>query len=114
MGLAPKMGRDKAHDVLYAIIHDPAMGDKSLAEMLLERADVKAHLGEAEIRRLTDPARYLGLSEVMVDRVSRSRGYRRFYLVAFRPAEDRPVVERLCLCAQLPARAVEHSGGARE
>ena len=69
MGLAPKMGRDKAHDVLYAIIHDPAMGDKSLAEMLLERADVKADLGEAEIRRLTDPARYLGLSEVMVDRV---------------------------------------------
>ena len=59
MGLAPKIGRDKAHDVLYAIIHDPAMGDKSLAEMLLERADVKAHLGEAEIRRLTDPARYL-------------------------------------------------------
>jgi 3-carboxy-cis,cis-muconate cycloisomerase len=69
MGLAPKMGRDKAHDVLYAIIHDPAMGDKSLAEMLLDRADVKADLGEAEIRRLTDPARYLGLSEVMVDRV---------------------------------------------
>jgi len=41
MGLAPKMGRDKAHDVLYAIIHDPTMGDKSLAEMLLERADVR-------------------------------------------------------------------------
>ena len=69
MGLAPKMGRDKAHDVLYAIIHNPAMGDKSLAEMLLERADVKADLGEAEIRRLTDPTKYLGLSEVMVDRV---------------------------------------------
>ena len=55
--------------VLYAIIHNPAMGDKSLAEMLLERADVKADLGEAEIRRLTDPTKYLGLSEVMVDRV---------------------------------------------
>jgi 3-carboxy-cis,cis-muconate cycloisomerase len=69
MGLAPKMGRDKAHDVLYAIIHDPAMGDKSLAEMLLARDDVTAVLSEMEIRRLTDPTRYLGLAEVMVDRV---------------------------------------------
>ena len=69
MGLAPKMGRDKAHDVLYAIIHNPAMGDKSLAEMLLGQADVMADLSEAEIRKLTDPANYLGLSEVMVDRV---------------------------------------------
>ncbi len=69
MGLAPKMGRDKAHDVLYAIIHDPAMANRSLAEMLLDREDVMADLSEAEIRRLTDPANYLGLSEIMVDRV---------------------------------------------
>ena len=63
------MGRDRAHDVLYAIIHDPAMGDKSLAEMLLARDDVMADLSEAEIRRLTDATNYLGLSELMVDRV---------------------------------------------
>jgi 3-carboxy-cis,cis-muconate cycloisomerase len=69
MALAPKMGRDKAHDVLYAIIHDPAMGDKSLADMLLRREDVMADLSEAEIRRLTDVTNYLGLSEAMVDRV---------------------------------------------
>ena len=69
MGLAPKMGRERAHDVLYAIIHDPAMGDKSLAEMLLARDDVMANLSEPEIRRLTDATNYLGLSELMVDRV---------------------------------------------
>jgi 3-carboxy-cis,cis-muconate cycloisomerase len=74
MGLAPKMGRDKAHDVLYAIIHDPAMGKKSLAEMLLARDDVMADLDETEIRRLTDPANYLGLSEAMVDRVLAKTG----------------------------------------
>jgi 3-carboxy-cis,cis-muconate cycloisomerase len=68
MALAPKLGRDTAHDVLYAIIHDPAMGDKSLAEVLLGHADAVADLGEAEIRQLTDPTKYLGLSEVMVDR----------------------------------------------
>ncbi len=69
MGLAPAMGQTKAHDILYAIIHDPATGDKSLEEMLLARADVTADLSAAEIRRLTDPANYLGLSEIMVDRV---------------------------------------------
>jgi hypothetical protein len=37
----------KAHYVLYAIIHDAAMGDKSLAEMLLGREDVMADLSEA-------------------------------------------------------------------
>ncbi len=69
MGLAPKMGRDQAHDVLYAIIHSPAMGENSLADMLLARDDVTAALSAVEIRRLTDPTRYLGLSELMVDRV---------------------------------------------
>ncbi len=69
MGLAPKLGRDKAHDVLYEICHDPAMGNKSLADLLLARDDVTAELSEEEIRRLTDPEHYLGLSETMVDRV---------------------------------------------
>jgi 3-carboxy-cis,cis-muconate cycloisomerase len=69
MALAPKMGRDKAHDVLYAIIHDPAMGDKGLTEMLLGHEDVMANVPESEIRRLTDATNYLGLSEAMVDRV---------------------------------------------
>jgi 3-carboxy-cis,cis-muconate cycloisomerase len=69
MGLAPKMGRDKAHDVLYAMIHHSAMSGKSLAEMLCGREDVMAVLSEVEIRRLTDPSNYLGLSEAMVDRV---------------------------------------------
>jgi adenylosuccinate lyase len=63
------MGRDKAHDVLYAIIHDPAMGDKGLTEMLLGRDDVMANIPESEIRRLTDATNYIGLSEAMVDRV---------------------------------------------
>lgn len=72
MGLAPKLGRDKAHDVLYAIIHDPQMGDRSLAEMLLARKEVTDVISEAEIRRLTDPEKYLGLSEAMTDRVLRA------------------------------------------
>jgi len=63
------LGRDKAHDVLNVIIHDPAMGDKSLTEMLLRCEDVMADISESEIRRMTDATNYLGLSEAMVDRV---------------------------------------------
>jgi adenylosuccinate lyase len=51
------------------IIHDPAMGDKGLTEMLLGRDDVMANIPESEIRRLTDATNYIGLSEAMVDRV---------------------------------------------
>ncbi len=45
------------------------MGDRSLAEMLLARKEVTDVISEAEIRRLTDPVNYLGLSEAMTDRV---------------------------------------------
>jgi hypothetical protein len=37
--------------------------------MLLGRDDVMAALSAADIRRMTDPTSYLGLSEIMVDRV---------------------------------------------
>jgi len=72
MGLAPKLGRDRAHDVLYAICHDPAMSEKSLTDLLLARKDVMAELSEDEIRKLTNPENYLGLSAAMVDRVLQS------------------------------------------
>ena len=74
MGLAPKLGQDKAHDVLYAICQDPAMGEKSLADLLLARKDVMAELSEDEVRTLTDPERYLGLSAAMVDCVLQRAG----------------------------------------
>ena len=45
------------------------MSDRSLAEMLLARKEVTDVISEAEIRRLTDPKNYLGLSEAMTDRV---------------------------------------------
>lgn len=80
MGLAPKMGRDKAHDVLYAICHDPKMGEQSLTDFLLAREDVTARLSEAEIRTLTDPVNYLGLAEAMVDRVLQQSGLSRQHI----------------------------------
>jgi 3-carboxy-cis,cis-muconate cycloisomerase len=43
---------------------------KSLFDLLRQDDDVKkAGLSDDELERLCDPAHYLGLSEVMVDRV---------------------------------------------
>jgi 3-carboxy-cis,cis-muconate cycloisomerase len=55
--------------VIYEVCHDPASQGKELAELLLQRKDVTDIMSETEIRRLTDPANYLGLAQVMVDRL---------------------------------------------
>jgi 3-carboxy-cis,cis-muconate cycloisomerase len=69
MGLAPVMGRDKAHDVIYDLVHDPASHGKDLAELLLQRQDVTESMSEDEIRKFTDPTNYFGLAPMMVDRL---------------------------------------------
>jgi adenylosuccinate lyase len=50
------------------------MGDKSLTDLLLARKDVMAELSEDEVRKLTDPQSYLGLSAAMVNRVLQHAG----------------------------------------
>jgi hypothetical protein len=46
--------------VIYEVCYDPASQGKDLAELLLQRKDVTDIMSETEIRRLTDPANYLG------------------------------------------------------
>ena len=69
MALAPRMGRDQAHDIIYEIVHAPDAEGKSLADLLTASEEIGARLGEDEIRRLCDPTKYLGMSGPMVDRV---------------------------------------------
>ena len=69
MALAPKMGRDEAHDALYEIVHKPEAEGKTLVDLLLGSDTIKKELSEDEIRTLCDPTHYLGLAGVMIDRV---------------------------------------------
>jgi 3-carboxy-cis,cis-muconate cycloisomerase len=69
MGLAPFIGRQDAHDVVYAACRVVADRGGTLAEALLQDPAVTAHLDGAAILRLTDPANYLGQAPEMVDRV---------------------------------------------
>lgn len=69
MGLAPKLGRQTAHDLVYACCRKALQEDTMLADVLAREPKVTAVLSREEIDRLCDPAHYLGLSGVMVDRV---------------------------------------------
>src|SRR5215510_7840258 len=69
MYLAPFVGRQQAHDVVYAACRVVNDTGRTLAEVLAEDAEVSRHFDRAALDRLTDPANYLGLAPAMVDRV---------------------------------------------
>ncbi|MFO1312305.1 MAG: 3-carboxy-cis,cis-muconate cycloisomerase [Burkholderiales bacterium] len=68
MGLAPHIGRPRAHDVVYGACRTVADKGGSLAEVLASMPEITSHLDRAAIDRLTDPANYVGLAPRMVDR----------------------------------------------
>ncbi|MDF3882294.1 class-II fumarase/aspartase family protein [Cupriavidus basilensis] len=65
MGLAPAIGRQQAHDVVYDACRHAIEHKRSLYAVLCENQDIVARLGEPQIRYLTDPANYLGAAERM-------------------------------------------------
>ncbi len=68
MGLAPAMGRQQAHDVVYGACRTVNEHGGTLAEALAALPEVMRHVDRATIDRLTDPVNYLGLAPAMVDR----------------------------------------------
>ncbi|MGY3364203.1 3-carboxy-cis,cis-muconate cycloisomerase [Bradyrhizobium sp. GM2.4] len=70
MAAAPKLGRQKAHDVVYDACRKAIEGGGQLADILAGVPEITEALGgEDVIRRHCDPANYLGLCGPMVDRV---------------------------------------------
>ena len=69
MGLAPHIGRQTAHDVVYDACRIAATSGRKLAEVLHEDKQVASKLDRALIDRLCDPANYLGAAPQMVDRM---------------------------------------------
>ncbi len=69
MALGPHVGRQYAHDLVYAVCRDAAATGRPLADVLAENTQVTAHLDRPILERLCDPANYLGEAGVMVDRV---------------------------------------------
>ena len=73
MALAPKMGREKAHDRLSLTCRQVADGKGQLIDLLTNDEEVKKVFDRGQLEKLIDPRKYLGLSAVMVDGVLGSR-----------------------------------------
>src|SRR6202048_3171852 len=69
MGLAPQIGRQEAHDVVYDACRLANENNMTLADALSADPRVSEHIDRATIDRLTSPKNYLGLAPQMVDRV---------------------------------------------
>ncbi|HMO28982.1 adenylosuccinate lyase family protein [Enterovirga sp.] len=69
MGLAPQIGRQEAHDVVYDACRVVNTKGGTLAEALAADPEVSGRIDRATIDRLTSPRNYLGLAPQMVDRV---------------------------------------------
>lgn len=69
MGLAPHLGRQRAHDLVYGISRQASVSGQPLLDLLAANEEISAHLDRAALAKLVDPEAYLGLATEMVDRV---------------------------------------------
>ncbi len=69
MGLAPHIGRQDAHDVVYDACRVVNEKGGRLADVLNAMPSVSSRLDPKLIEKLTDPANYLGMAPQMVDQV---------------------------------------------
>jgi 3-carboxy-cis,cis-muconate cycloisomerase len=68
MGMAPHIGRQQAHDVVYDACRDVNENGGNLSQALQKIPEVTAHFSPEEINRLTNPINYLGMAPQMVDK----------------------------------------------
>jgi 3-carboxy-cis,cis-muconate cycloisomerase len=71
--LAPKLGRQAAHELVEAACARAVEQGMSLREVLEQDTKLGAHLSAAELDRLFNPENYLGVAEQLVERVLATR-----------------------------------------
>ena len=69
MALAPKMGREKAHDHLSKVCIAVSQGKGRLVDLLSQDEEISKVLDRKQLENLLDPVNYLGSSGAMVDHV---------------------------------------------
>lgn len=73
MGLAPSVGRNVAHDVVYDACRKVNTEGGHLRDALASSPDVIKHLAMDQIMKLTDPINYLGVAQEMIDQTVNGR-----------------------------------------
>src|SRR6185312_5400862 len=71
MGLAPHLGRQNAHDIVYEACREALGQGRSLADVLTVNPAVAGALSAERLRALCDPANYLGSAPAMTDEIVR-------------------------------------------
>jgi 3-carboxy-cis,cis-muconate cycloisomerase len=74
MALGAKIGRLPAHHLVEDACRRAANGKQHLREVLGGDPAVRKHLSAEDLRRLLDPANYVGLAETLVERALAARG----------------------------------------
>lgn len=72
MGLAPFIGRQNAHDVVYEACKESIESKSPLLDVLAKSSQVSSKVDRDTLANLCDPQKYLGASQLMVDDVLRS------------------------------------------
>jgi 3-carboxy-cis,cis-muconate cycloisomerase len=70
MGLAPAIGRQHAHDVVYEACRIAIEDARTLYDVLVENTQIRAAFSDAQLKALTDPANYLGAAAAMARSVA--------------------------------------------
>ena len=69
MGLAPALGRQAAHDLVYEACRIATDERRALLDVLLDMPEVTAKLDREGLARLCEPGNYVGEAPQMVDRL---------------------------------------------
>jgi adenylosuccinate lyase len=67
MGLAPMLGRNEAHDLVYAACRSALANKTTLLAALLSMPEVAGKLDPEQLAALCDPINYLGCAGQMID-----------------------------------------------
>jgi 3-carboxy-cis,cis-muconate cycloisomerase len=73
MGLAPALGRQRAHDLVYDACRRALDTGTPFLDVLKAEPDVTANLSNVDLAALVEPANYVGLAAAMVDSVLAAR-----------------------------------------
>lgn len=74
MGLAPHIGREFAHDLVYDLCRESLATKTPLVDLLAAHPQIRPHVDRAALERMLAPENYLGQSGLMVDRVLAQMG----------------------------------------
>jgi len=73
MGLAPKLGRNVAHDIVYDAVRASMERSVPFIEALASDSRISGNLERKTLEELVDPLNYVGIAPQMVDRVLAGR-----------------------------------------